>query len=87
MNVAVVAASVREAVAVAARLGMTRSSTPLAQGKSPLLGHRFTAVLRVEPEPVGEEDAEWFERLRAKTTGPWLGLVPLSGLSTVEKEQ
>lgn len=71
MKVAVVGRTMEEAVMIAARLGMTRSAEPLAAGVSPLLGHRFTAVVI---RAVGREgvikDAEWWETLFARTTGP-----------------
>ena len=70
MKVAVVCHTQAEAVALAARLGMTQSSVPMAAEQSPVLGHRFTAVLIRSVAAKGVKDLEWWESLFARTTGP-----------------
>ena len=70
MKVAVVCRTVEEAVALAARLGMTKSAVPLAAESSALLGHRFTCVLIRSMPRTGIRDTDWWEMLLARTTGP-----------------
>lgn len=68
MKVAVVASHERAALDVIARLGMVGKSVPLAAEKSPLDGHRFTAVLIAKQARVG--DADWWQNLLGRNSGP-----------------
>jgi hypothetical protein len=70
VKVAVVAAQHREALEVIARLGMVGKAEPLAYGISPLLGHRFTAVLVVDQPNVLMKDREWWDELLGRIGGP-----------------
>ena len=68
MKVAVVCASEREAVDLAARLGMTQVARPLRAGHSMILGHRFTAVVITAKKEFRHR--LWWEHLLTRTTGP-----------------
>ena len=70
MKVAVVAAQHREALEVIARLGMVGKAEPLAAEITPLLGHRFTAVVVVAMPQRGVKDREWWETLMDRNSGP-----------------
>ena len=68
MKVAVVCRTQEEAVALAARLGMTQSAVPLAAESSALLGHHFTAV--VIRSVNGRRNDAWWESLFVRNSGP-----------------
>lgn len=68
MKVAVVCRTQAEAVALAARLGMTQSAVPLAAESSALLGHHFTAV--VIRSVNGRRNDAWWESLFVRNSGP-----------------
>lgn len=71
MKVAVVASQHREALEVIARLGMVGKAEPLAAEISPVLGHRFTAVLIVAGGPGTRiKDREWWADLLGRNSGP-----------------
>jgi hypothetical protein len=80
VKVAVVASQHREALEVIARLGMVGKAEPLAAEISPVLGHRFTAVLIVAGGPstviegrewwTGIKDKDWWTDLLGRNSGP-----------------
>jgi hypothetical protein len=70
MKVAVVCRTQREAIDLIARLGMVKAALPLAAEQSPLLGHRFTAVIIRSMPERGVKDTDWWETLLSRTDGP-----------------
>lgn len=70
MKTAVVAATYREALDVISRLGMVGKAEPLAAESSPLLGHRFTAVVVVAMPTRGIKDREWWADVMGRNSGP-----------------